>query len=143
MNLQEIKDYRELSSEEQVKVIVAVSEYIQVELPKLKASGRFLNEKQIETFREGVKLLHHFVQMRVFTRDAICAKTNFDQLVNRMAYLYNIVKNELAKEMQVRTSNGEQVIVLSVAQTLRRGRRPQPRANSANARRRRLNVPKQ
>lgn len=122
MKLEEIKDYRELASEEQVKIIVAVSEYIQVTIPKLKASGRFLNEKEIETFRKGIELLYHFVQMRVFCRDAYTAKSNFDQLVNRMAYLFNIVKNELAKEMQVRTSNGEQVIVLQVAQTLRRGR---------------------
>ena len=48
---------------------------------------------------KGIELLYHFVQMRVFCRDAYTAKSNFDQLVNRMAYLFNIVKNELAKEM--------------------------------------------
>jgi len=117
-----IKSYKELSSEEQVEAICKVSDFMHNTLGELKAVTEAYTPDVLAKFELGLQLLELFPNCRSFVKDARMISSGYKQYINRMEYLFNIVKNELAEEMQVKTAFGEQVIVLAQAQSLRRGR---------------------
>ena len=116
------KNYNNMSHDEQVAVIGRLADYRQNSVPKLQAAGRFFNPSMRNLFFEGVRLLDVFPQFHAFCTDALAIKSNFDQYANRMMYLMNIISDQLASSMAVRTPSGEQVIVMAQSQILRRGR---------------------
>lgn len=116
------KYYNNMSHDEQVAVIGRLADYRQKSVPKLQAAGRFFNPSMRNLFFEGVRLLDVFPQFHAFCTEALAIKSNFDQYANRMMYLMNIISDQLASSMAVRTPSGEQVIVMAQSQILRRGR---------------------
>lgn len=114
--------YRELTAEEQIDLIEQVSDYIRQDIPQLLACGRSFKSDDVARFNRGLGLLEYFQPCRSFVSDARTIQTGYDQYTNRMIYLLDFIKRELASEMQVRTANGEEVIVLPIQQSLRRGR---------------------
>ena len=127
------KNYNNMSHDEQVVVIGRLADYRQNSVPKLQAAGRFFNPSMRNLFFEGVRLLDVFPQFHAFCTEALAIKSNFDQYANRMMYLMNIISDQLASSMAVRTPSGEQVIVMAQSQILRRGR---PTAAESERRRR-------
>lgn len=127
------KYYNNMSHDEQVAVIGRLADYRQKSVPKLQAAGRFFNPSMRNLFFEGVRLLDVFPQFHAFCTEALAIKSNFDQYANRMMYLMNIISDQLASSMSVRTPSGEQVIVMAQSQILRRGR---PTAAESERRRR-------
>lgn len=116
------KNYNNMSHDEQVAVIGRLADYKENAIPKLKKAGRYFDTDMRELFFEGVRILDVFPQFHAFCVEALTIKSNFDQYANRLMYLMNIITDQLAGEMAVRTPSGEQVIVVSPAQILRRGR---------------------
>lgn len=116
------KTYDRLSHDEQIDVISKVTDFMHTALPKLIACGRVFQEADKQSFKAGIHLLSYFVQCRPFCMEAEKIRSNFDQYTNRMAYLFDIVKTQLAAEMNVLAVGGQQMIVLPQQQTLRRGR---------------------
>lgn len=117
----EIKNYRQMTHDEQIAVIKKVAEYVHTDLPKLQALGVAFDEEAKKTFFRGVDILSNFSNCRSFCTKCGNVRSNWDQYTNRMSYLFGIVRKRIAEEMQV-SSRGEQVIVLPQTQSLRRGR---------------------
>lgn len=114
--------YREMTPEAQVNVIEQVADFFQKDLPRLVACGRVLGKADMARYEAGISLLELFPKFHSFCVIARGANSNLDQLVNRMSYLFNILKKDLLNEMPVCTVGGDQVINMAQAQLLRRGR---------------------
>ena len=116
------KIYKDMSNDEQLALIGEISSFIHNVLPELKTVKTAFTPDLVGKFNLGVALLSHFPNCRNFTSMASTICTGYPQYVNRMAMLFDIVCNSIAKEVQTSTASGENIIVLSQQQTLRRGR---------------------
>ena len=113
--------YRSLSAPEQNKIIERISAYRRSSV-YLSPIPRFLSAEQQQFVREGAHILLHFPNCIQSVQPILSRSSLSDRDAKRVFYLIEMISKELASEMAVTTPSGDNVILLSQSQALRRGR---------------------
>lgn len=116
------KNYTELTAEEQLQFVTALTEFANATLPRLEASKGSLTPDDRKAMGEGLKLIGAFPIYRDFAEQAF-RYNDFEGRIYRLRHCIERIKKELAKTINVSGGNGQSVAIIDpTVPTRRRGR---------------------
>lgn len=116
------KSYVELTAEEQLQFVTALTEFANATLPRLEASKGSLTPDDRKAMGEGLKLIGTFPIYRDFAEQAF-RYNDFEGRIYRLRHCIERIKKELVKSLNVSGGNGQPVAIIDpTVPTRRRGR---------------------
>ena len=116
------KSYVELTAEEQLQFVTALTEFANATLPRLEASKGSLTPDDRKAMGEGLKLIGTFPIYRDFAEQAF-RYNDFEGRIYRLRHCIERIKKELVKTINVSGGNGQPVAIIDpTVPTRRRGR---------------------
>ena len=116
------KSYTELTAEEQLQFVTALTEFANATLPRLEASKGSLTPDDRKAMGEGLKLIGAFPIYRDFAEQAF-RYNDFEGRIYRLRHCIERIKKELVKSLNVSGGNGQSVAIIDpTVPTRRRGR---------------------
>ena len=116
------KSYTELTAEEQLQFVTALTEFANATLPRLEASKGSLTPDDRKAMGEGLKLIGTFPIYRDFAEQAF-RYNDFEGRIYRLRHCIERIKKELVKSLNVSGGNGQSVAIIDpTVPTRRRGR---------------------
>ena len=116
------KSYAELTAEEQLQFVTALTEFANATLPRLEASKGSLTPDDRKAMGEGLKLIGTFPIYRDFAEQAF-RYNDFEGRIYRLRHCIERIKKELVKSLNVSGGNGQPVAIIDpTVPTRRRGR---------------------
>lgn len=114
--------FDQMTPDEQTAILSRISEYVNTVLPQLVAAGRAISGERVEQFHEGLHLLAHFPQYKIFAIRTLAIRHDYHQHIATMAYQFSLLTRQISDQFTVRTIDGQHVVVVQQTQSLRRGR---------------------
>lgn len=122
--MKNVKPYKEMSPEEQLKWLTDFSEFAKEKLPALCQLGNAWEASSMKSFEEGLMLMDAFAYCREFVRNSLMFR-DFSRRVDRMKYYVERIKKEISSGTVVHGVNGETLAyVPSLRPAARRRGRP-------------------
>jgi len=120
----EIKNYKDLSIEEQFQFVTALTDFANITLPRLEASKDRLTADDRKAMAEGLKLIGAFPIYRSFAEQAFLYN-DFEGRVYRLRHCVERIKKEIGKDVVAQTAGGQTVAYIpALQQQFRRRGRP-------------------
>lgn len=120
----DIKNYKDLSAEEQFQFVTALTEFANATLPRLEASKGSLTPDDRKAMGEGLKLIGAFPIYRDFAEQAF-RYNDFEGRIYRLRHCIERIKKEIGKDVVAQTADGQTVAYIpALQQQFRRRGRP-------------------
>ena len=120
----EIKNYKDLSIEEQFQYVTALTDFANITLSRLEASKNRLTADDRKAMAEGLKLIGAFPIYRSFAEQAFLYN-DFEGRVYRLRHCVERIKKEIGKDVVAQTAGGQTVAYIpALQQQFRRRGRP-------------------
>ncbi len=120
----EIKNYKDLSIEEQFQFVTALTDFANITLPRLEASKNRLTADDRKAMADGLKLIGAFPIYRSFAEQAFLYN-DFEGRVYRLRHCVERIKREIGKDVVAQTAGGQTVAYIpALQQQFRRRGRP-------------------
>lgn len=120
----EIKNYKDLSIEEQFQFVTALTDFANITLPRLEASKDRMTADDRKAMAEGLKLIGAFHIYRSFAEQAFLYN-DFEGRVYRLRHCVERIKKEIGKDVVAKTADGQTVAYIpALQQQFRRRGRP-------------------
>lgn len=131
--MEQEKDYKTMTVEEQIEWITDFSKFKKEKLPILCALGDAWEATHIKWFEEGLKLFRAFAVCRDFVGNSLMYR-DFSRRIDRMTFYIAKIEKEISAGTIVKGRNGETLAyVPSVQPSVRRRGRPTKAEANANS----------
>lgn len=132
--MEDNKDYKEMTVEEQLAWITDFSTFDKEKLPTLCALGDAWEACHIKMFEEGLRLFRAFAVCRDFVDKSLMYR-DYSRRLDRMKFYIDKIKKELGAGTVIQTKNGEHLAYVPSLQlsSRRRGRPTKAEAEAAGA----------
>lgn len=131
--MEQEKDYKTMTVEEQIEWITDFSKFKKEKLPILCALGDAWEATHIKWFEEGLKLFRAFAVCRDFVGNSLMYR-DFSRRIDRMTFYIAKIEKEISAGTIVKGRNGETLAyVPSVQPSARRRGRPTKAEANANS----------
>ena len=131
--MKELKDYKMMTPEEQLKWLTDFTTFSKQKLPALAQLGDAWTAAHYKVFEEGLTLLSAFSMCRGFIDDSLLFR-DFSRRLSTMEYLVERIRQQISKGFVMKGVDGEQVVYVPTAvHSKRRGRPTKEEAAAAAA----------
>ena len=139
METKEQKLYSAMTADEQLRYVTDLSAFVEQKLPRLEHMGDAWEKADRKDMETGLRLLCAFQFAREFANKALCYG-DYSARVRRIGLYIDKIKQEIARGMTIKGSDGKTYAL--VQQTVPQRRRGRPTREEAEAKRRGLTLPK-
>lgn len=131
--MKELKDYKTMTPEEQLKWLTDFTTFSKSKLPILAQLGDSWEAAHYKVFEEGLTLLSAFSMCRGFIDSALMFR-DFSRRIDTMTYLVERIRQQISKGFVMKGIDGEHVVyVPTTVHAKRRGRPTKEEAAAAAA----------